>query len=161
MFRGIALGAGIVVGLSACATPGTQTAVQPPAVFEHRVSAADVRVFWNCTQPEQNLLQVDGVVQNIGGQRVRFAEVEVVAVNASNRTVSSARSAVRDTVLQTNQRSPFLIQLRTSGEEVRFDMFYRHRARDTSGIGTAMDRQVQNMARDVCSPTQYRSQDPG
>jgi hypothetical protein len=161
MFRGIALGAGIVVGLSACATPGTQTGAQPPAVFEHRVSAADVRVFWNCTQPEQNVLQVDGVVQNIGGQLVQFAEVEVVAVNASGRTASSARSAVQDIRLQTNQRSPFLIQLRTLGDEVRFDMFYRHRARDTSGIGAAGLRQIQNMARDVCSPTQYRSQEPG
>jgi hypothetical protein len=125
------------------------------------VSAADVRVFWNCTQPEQNLLQVDGVVQNIGGRLVQFAEVEVVAVNASGRTVGSATSAVDNIRLQTNQRSPFLIQLRTLGDEVRFDMFYRHRARDTSGIGVAGLRQIQNMARDVCSPTQYRSEEPG
>jgi hypothetical protein len=161
MFRGIALGVGIMVGLSACTTPGTQTPIQRPALFEHRVSAADVRVFWNCTRPEQNVLQLDGVVQNIGGQLVQFAEVEVVAVNASGRTVNSARSAVQDIRLQTNQRSPFLIQLRTSGDEVRFDMFYRHRARDTSGLGVAGLRQIQNMARDVCSPTQYPSQEPG
>jgi hypothetical protein len=148
------------VGLAACATPGTQTAGQPPVAFEHRVSAADVRVFWNCTQPEPGVLQVDGVVQNIGGQQIQFAEVEVVAVNAGNRTVSSARSAVRDIRLQSNQRSPFQLQLRTPGDEARFDMFYRHRVAGASGIGADGPRQVQNMARDVCSPTQYRSQEP-
>jgi hypothetical protein len=153
MFRGIALGTGIVVRLVACATPGTQNAVHPPAAFEHRVSAADVRVFWNCTQPEQGVLQMDGVVQNIGGQQIQFAEVEVVAVNASNQTVSSARSAVRDIRLQSNQSSPLQLQLRTLGDEVRFDMFYRHRVGSVSGIGADGPRQVQNMARDVCSPT--------
>jgi len=39
-------------------------------------------------------------------------------------------------------------------------MFYRFRVAGASGIGAAGPRQVQNMARDVCSPTQYRSQEP-
>jgi hypothetical protein len=161
MLKGITLGAMMVVGLSACTAPGAQTAFYPPAVFEHRVSAADVSVFWNCTQPEQSVLQVDGVVQNIGGQQVQFSEVEVVAVNASDRTVSSARGTVRDILLQANQSSPFLLQLRTLGDEVRFDMYYWYYVRGGFGIGAAGQRQVQNMARDVCSPTQHRSQKSG
>jgi hypothetical protein len=156
MLRGITLGAGIVVGLSACATPGAEISVYPPAVYEHRVSAADVSVYWSCTQPEPNTLQVEGVVQNISGQQVQFAEVEVVGVNASDRTVSSARSAVRDILLQSNQASPFLIQLRTLGDEARFDMYYWYYTRGALGVAGPGQRQVQNMARDVCSPTQHR-----
>ncbi len=161
MFRGVTLAASIVLGLSACAPAGTQPAIYPPDVFEHRVSAADVSVFWNCTQPEANVLQVDGVVQNIGGRQVQFAEVEVVAVNAMDQTVSSARGAVRDISLLSNQSSPFLLQLRIVGDEARLDMYYWYYVRGAFGVGGPGQRQVQNMARDVCSPTQHRTRKPG
>jgi len=59
MQRGIILLAMAVLGASACATPETRTAL-PASAFAHRVSAGDVRVFWNCSQPEPNLLQVEG-----------------------------------------------------------------------------------------------------
>ena len=160
MRRGVMLAAIMIMGLAACATPGAEPPPYPPAVFEHRVSAADVSVFWNCTQPEPNVLQVDGVVQNIGGRQVQFGEVEVVAVNAGDRTVSSAKAAVRDILLQSNQDSPFLLQLRTLGDEVRFDMYYSYYVGGTFGIRAAGQRQVQNMARDVCSPTQHRFRKP-
>jgi hypothetical protein len=161
MRRGVRLLAMMVVGLSACAQPGTQPPLYPPAVFEHRVSAASVSVFWNCTQPEPNLLQVDGVVQNIGESQVQFAEVEVVGVNAKDQTVSHARGAVRDILLQINQTSPFSIQLRTLGDEARFDMYYWYYVRRGPGIAGGGQQRVQNMARDICSPAQHRAQRPG
>jgi hypothetical protein len=161
MCKGIALAMLVVVGLSACAPPGAQPAPYPPAVFEHRVSAADVSVFWNCTQPEPNVLQVAGVVQNIGGRQVQFAEVEVVAVNAKDQTVSSAKAAVRDILLQSNQRAPFLVQLRILGDEARFDMYYWYYVSEGLGVAGGGQRRVQNMARDVCSPAQHRAQSPG
>jgi len=160
MLRGVMLAAMVGMGLFACAAPGTEPPPYPPAVFEHRVSAADVSVFWNCTQPEPNILQVDGVVQNIGGRQVQFGEVEAVAVNAGDRTVGSAKAGVRDILLQPNQISPFLLQLRTLGDEVRFDLYYSHYVGGTFGFRAAGQRQVQNMARDVCSPTQHRSRKP-
>jgi hypothetical protein len=135
-----------------CATPDTRTALPPASAFAHRVSAGDVRVFWNCSQPEPNLLQVEGVVQNIGGGQVTFAEVEVVAVNAGGQTMGSARSAVRDSVLQVNQRSPFQVQVRTAAEAARFDMFYWHLVREAFGSGP---RRVQNRVRDICLPMEH------
>jgi hypothetical protein len=122
------------------------------------VSAGEVRVFWNCSQPEPNLLQVDGVVQNIGGGQVRFAEVEFVAVAAGGQTVGSARSAVRDSVLQSNQRSPFRVQVRTAGEPARFDMFYWHLVREAFGATGPGQRRVQNMVRDACAAMEHRSE---
>jgi hypothetical protein len=135
-----------------CATPGTQSTLPPASAFAHRVSAGDMRLFWNCSQPEPNLLQVEGVVQNIGGGQVRFAGVEVVAVNAGGQTMGSARSAVPDSVLQVNQRSPFQIQVRTAAEAARFDMFYWHLVREASGSGP---RRVQNRVRDICMPMEH------
>ena len=155
MQRGIIVLALAVLGASACATPDTRTAF-PASAFAHRVSAGDVRVFWNCSQPEPNLLQVEGVIQNIGGGQVRFAEVEVVAVNAAGRTMGSARSAARDIVLQSNQRSPFQVQIRTAEEPARFDMFYWHFVREAfRGLGSA-PRRVQNRVRDICVPMDHR-----
>jgi hypothetical protein len=155
MLRGVRLAALIAVGLSACASPGTEPPPYPPAAFEHRVSAADVSVFWNCTRPEPNVLQVDGVVQNISGRQVQFAEVQVVGVNAGDHAADSAKAAVRAISLQSNQRSPFLLQLRTLGDEVRFDMYYWYYVGGALGIRAAGQRQVQNMARDACSATQH------
>lgn len=144
-----------VLGASGCATPDTRTALPPVSAFAHRVSAGDLRVFWNCSRPEPDLLQVEGVVQNIGGGRVRFAEVEVVAVSAGGQTMGSARSAARDIVMQTNQRSPFQIQIRTAGEPARFDMFYSHFAREEfRGLGSA-PRRLQNRVRDICAAMEH------
>ncbi|RPI08844.1 MAG: hypothetical protein EHM71_07455 [Zetaproteobacteria bacterium] len=155
MQRGIIVLALALLGASACATPDTRTALPPASAFAHRVSAGDVRVFWNCSQPEPNLLQVEGVIQNIGGGQVRFAEVEVVAVNAAGRTMGSARSAARDIVLQTNQRSPFQVQIRTAGEPARFDMFYSHFAREEFGGLGSVPRRLQNRVRDICAAMEH------
>ncbi len=141
---------GVFLGASGCATPDAWTAIPPPSAFAHRVSAGDLRVFWNCSRPEPDLLQVEGVVQNIGGGRVRSAEVEVVAVSAGGQTMGRARSAARDVVLQTNQRSPFQVQIRTAGEPARFDMFYSHFAREEFGGLGSTPRRIQNRVRDIC-----------
>ena len=145
-----------VLGASGCATQDAWTALPPASSFAHRVSAGDLRVFWNCSRPEPDLLQVEGVIQNIGGGRVRFAEVEVVAVNAGGQTMGSARSAARDIVLQTNQRSPFQVQIRTAGEPARFDMFYSHFAREEFGGLGSVPRRLQNRVRDICAAMEHR-----
>src|SRR5512134_1829818 len=107
----------LAMALTACAANETgrsgqvQPSLYPPAVFAHRVSTSDVTVYWNCTQPESGALQVDGVVQNTGGGSIQYAEVEIVSVDARDRTIASVRSTVRDAVLQTNQISPFQLGL--------------------------------------------------
>jgi len=144
-----------VLGASGCATQDAWTALPPASSFAHRVSAGDLRVFWNCSRPEPDLLQVEGVIQNIGGGRVRFAEVEVVAVNAGGQTLGSARSAARDIVMQTNQRSSFQVQIRTAGEPARFDMFYSHFAREEFGGLGSTPRRIQNRVRDICAAMEH------
>jgi hypothetical protein len=119
-----------------------------------------VTVYWNCTRPEPGALQVDGVVQNTGGGVVQFAEVELVAVDAQDRTIASVRSAVRDVQIETNQISPFQLGLRTVGAEARSDLYYEYRVRSSFGFGGAKLSPERFRARDVCSESQHRVPKP-
>jgi len=138
--------------LAACSTtgplgvPASGPTNYPPANFTHRVSTADVDVFWNCTQPESGLVEVDGVVQNTGGRDVKFMELNLVGVDPRNYSVSQATASLPDTVLSTNQISPFRMSFRTVGSEARFDLYYQYYP------GPRRDAH-RNFARDACSPT--------
>jgi hypothetical protein len=156
----------VCLGAAACASDGSpppsaaRPALHPPSVFANRVRTADVSVFWNCTQPAPAVLQVDGVVQNIGGGTVRFARVEIVSVDARGRTIASVRADVQDQMLQTNQISPFQLSLRTVGAEARFDLFYEYRLRNRSARGGFDVSPERFRARDVCSETLGRVPTP-
>lgn len=156
----------VLAGLTACATGGpwqaapSQPPLYPPAVFAHRVSTTAVTVYWNCAQPEPGTLYVEGVVQNTGPGEVRFAEVEIVSVDARDRTIASVRTAVPDVVIQTNQMSPFRLGLRTVGAEARIDLYYEYRVRSFFGMGAAQMSPERFRARDVCSESQHRVPKP-
>jgi len=47
------------------------------------------------------------------------------------------------------------------GDEARFDMYYWYYVRQGLGVAGGGQRQIQNMARDVCSPTQHRTRKSG
>jgi hypothetical protein len=144
----------VAVGAAACAVdgasrvPASQPPLYPPAVFAHRVSTSEISVYWNCARPEPDVLRVEGVVQNTGGGSIPYAEVEIVSVDARDRTIASVGAAVRDAILQTNQISPFQLTLRMVGAETRFGF----------GVGQAYREQFR--ARDVCSESQHRVPKP-
>ncbi|HTU00498.1 MAG TPA: hypothetical protein VMG58_01730, partial [Candidatus Sulfotelmatobacter sp.] len=69
---------------------------------------------------------------------VRFLELELVGVNDRDRTVSEARAAVPAIVLRANDVSPFRLELRPAGTEVRYDLYYQYQAKD-SGRFSALD----------------------
>ena len=110
--------------LSACAADGTT--VYPTAAFAHRVATQDVEICWNCTKLEPGLLRLDGVARNIGGQEVRFLELELDSVDGKDSSPARAAAALPDSVLHINQVSPFHLQLPTRGNEARFDLYYRY-----------------------------------
>lgn len=156
----------LLLGMAACTAEGnrqsapTQPALYPPAVFAHRVSTAAVTVYWNCSEPEPGALYVDGVVQNSGGGVIQFAEVEIVSVDARDRTIASVRSAVPEVLIQTNQASPFRLGLRLVGAEARIDLYYEYRVRSPFGFGASQVSPERFRARDVCSESQHRVPKP-
>jgi hypothetical protein len=103
---------------------------------------------------------VEGVVQNTGGAVVQFADVEIVSVDARDRTIASVRTAVPDVQIQTNQMSPFRLGLRTVGAEARIDLYYEYRVRSPFGMGASRMSPERFRARDVCSESQHRVPKP-
>jgi hypothetical protein len=128
-------------------------------VFHHRVAAGDVEVYWDCTQAEPGLVEMDGVVHNFGGRDLRFVKLNLVSVDPKGSSVSQTTVELPDIVLSVNQTSPFHLGLRTVGTEVRFDLYYGYRVRSKPGpFGFPPDEERQFYARDVCSDAQHRVQ---
>ncbi len=148
------VGAGFL--LAACGATGTYQVPAsgpgnyPPAVYSHRVGGADVEIYWNCSQPEPGLVEMDGVVRNIGGRDVKFMRLNLVGVGPRDSSVSQGNVSLPDIRLGSYGDSPFRVQVRTIGSEARFDLYYQY------DIGTGLSPTRYNLARDVCSETQHR-----
>lgn len=168
MLLGSLLITSIVLSLMGCASGQAPVTASPalPSAFAHRVGSSHVVLYWNCERPEAGRLQLDGIAQSPWAE-VRSLEFELVGLDAQNRIVSESRGEPRDSIIRTNQASPFRLELRTVGSEVRFDLFYQHQfvpeAMDAllAGPLTARARLVAQadkfLVRDVCSETQHRA----
>ena len=164
MLLGLTLGACAPEG--SARPPAAAPAVYPPAVFAHRVASSHVVLYWNCARPEPGILRLDGVAQNPWSQQeVRFLELTLAGADASDRYVSEAATALPEFLLRTNQISAFQLDLRGTGAEVRFDLFYQYRFQDggrsfvaghLAGAPQMLAQTISFMARDVCSETQHR-----
>jgi hypothetical protein len=169
--------AGLGMNFAACTSLQTQQASEvqrsayPPATYSNRVGTTQVLLYWNCARPEPGVLRLDGVVHSAYASEVRYPEFDLVGLDANDRVVSEATSATRDSILRTNQVSPFQIDLRTAGSEIRFDLYYQYQSlgslRSQLPGGTPVERVrfmapagVRFMVRDVCSETQHRIPKP-
>lgn len=162
----------LAVSLSACAADGKFPAMTstpyPPPGYAHQAGSSHVALYWNCTQPQPGALQLAGLAFNPwSDQPVGFLELELVGVDSSERTVTAAKAEARDFQLYTNQSTPFQLDMRTAGSEVRFDLYYQYRFQDrghdadfagpiTSGRFLLAQQTNRFMVRDACSETQHR-----
>ena len=163
-----------VVGMAGCASLQSpeMTGGQPPAspdAFAHRAASSHVVLYWNCARPTPAVLRVDGIARNPGeSQAVRSLQLELVGVDTRGRTVSEVQGEARDSAIRTNQTSPFLLNLRTKGDEVRFDLYYDYQFSE----GDLMDAMLAGpplvpsrllsqgnrmLVRDACSESQHRA----
>jgi hypothetical protein len=115
------------------------------------------------------VLRVEGVAHNPWqSQPIGYLELQVVGVDAQGRETAEAAGQARDIQILTNGRSPFQLDLRTTGSEVRVDLFYKYRfnqewdscTRLLAGPPVASPRlyaQTTNtyMVRDACCPAQH------
>ena len=153
---------------SSCASyeVGAAGATPSPAIFAHRAASSQVVLYWNCTHPVPDRLRLEGVAQNPWeAQPVRSLEFELVGVDAGDRVVSETKGAAPNILLGTNQTTPFTLELKTVGSELRFDLYYHYRflepekeasavpARAASIILLAQEQRL--VVRDVCSPLEH------
>jgi hypothetical protein len=168
MFQRSLLVVPLVLGLMGCVS-GQAPATTPPVSlsdFAHRLGSAHVVLYWNCERPEAGRLQLDGIAQSPWSE-VRSLEFEFVGVDLRDRIISETKGEARDLVIRTNQVSPFRLNLRTVGSEVRFDLFYQHQFVPESmdallaGPPTRGPRLVAQadrfLVRDVCAEALHRS----
>ncbi len=120
--------------LSACAEGGPQSGLSigkiqwPPTDYKHTVSTTAIRQYWNCTRPAPDVMRLDGLVANMwNNQPVGYLEWQFVGVDKDGHTVSSASAASQVLQLYTNQYTTYQIDLRTTGVEARFDLYYQYR----------------------------------
>jgi hypothetical protein len=132
MVRHFLLTATVVINLAGCApiaAPGRDSVPgSPPEAFPHRVATSEVVLRWICLQPEAGLLRLEGVAQSPwAAQPIGFLEFDLVGVNARDQVTVQTTGLARDIQLTTNQSTPFHLDLKTTGAEVRFDLYYRYR----------------------------------
>ncbi|HYL80389.1 MAG TPA: hypothetical protein VEU07_06220, partial [Candidatus Acidoferrum sp.] len=137
--------------------------------FAHRAASNHVVLYWNCARPTPEVLRVEGIAQNPGeAQEVRSLQFELVGVDARERDVSEVEGEARDLGIKTNQISPFLLDLRTKGDETRFDLYYDYQFSEGDLMGVllagppmVLSRHAPQgnrfLVRDVCSETQHRA----
>ncbi len=140
--------------------------IDAPGTFAHRIASPHAELYWACSQPEPGILRMDGVAQNPWGQEpIRFLELELVGVDGGDRMTAAAGGAVQDILLRTNQQSAFRLDLRTTGREARYDLYYQYRYDepefDAALPPTVFPRLAQQlqryMVRDACAPAKHRS----
>lgn len=142
-----------VVALTAC---GLAKPMPPFDSFAHRSADGTVALYWNCSRPGAGVVRVDGWANNpYYPNPIQDLEVILYGVNAQGSTVSQAKGSAQNYQIQTNEPSPFSVDLKTVGGEVRYDMVYQYWGGGDDGMGRrggggfGGERQ-QNMARNVC-----------
>jgi hypothetical protein len=125
----------LCLSLAACASqmgPGGTEDVRlttyPPAGAAHRVASPAIELFWSCSRPGPNTLQVEGWAINrwFTGE-VQDVRLELVGVGAGGKTISAAsRSTIADRI-GTMRAVPFVVTLSAQGSERRFDLYYEYR----------------------------------
>ena len=165
------LAVSLVTSLAGCAAMdaserGSMSAA-PPETFTHRVATSELILLWNCLQPESGQLRLEGVAKNPwAAEPIQYLEFELVGMDGQERTTARGAGAARDLQILTNQSSPFQLELKTAGTEVRFDLYYNYRFRsdfDTSArlagpplAGPRLLAQTSTfMVRDACGAAQH------
>jgi hypothetical protein len=83
---------------------------------------------WNCTRPESGQVRLEGLAYSPYFSDVRVLAIRLVGVDGRDRAVSEVWGELRDPVLGLSRPFPFQLTLRTTGTEVRFDLYYGYTA---------------------------------
>jgi hypothetical protein len=129
-----------LAGCSSMNAPGRSTTpAASPETFAHRVATSEVVLLWNCLESAPGVLRMEGIGQNPWqAQPIQYLEFELVGVDAQERTTARTTGAARDFQLMTNQSTPFQLDLKTTGTEVRVDLYYHYRFHEEFDMGALL-----------------------
>ena len=140
----------------------------PPPGFAHTSGSSPVVLYWNCARAESGLVRLEGHAFNPwSSQPIGYLEFDLVGVDERERSLSEATMYAADIMLYTNQSTPIALEVRPTGGEQRFDLYYRYRFQDggrdnfLAGAGSTFPilatRLNQFRIRDACSDAQHRA----
>jgi hypothetical protein len=99
----------------------------PPRGFTHTASTSAMELFWTCTRPVPDTLVLQGLAFNPwSASAVRWLELALVGENVRGATVSETSGEPQDYLLGSMRSTPFQLELKLAGSEVRFNLFYRY-----------------------------------
>ena len=132
MLRNFAVIGTVLLSLAGCSSmdaPGrSNMPVASPETFAHRVATSEIVLFWNCLAPGPEVLRLEGIAQSPWqAQPIQYLEFDLVGVDAQDRTIARTAGAAPNFQLMTNQSTPFQLDLKTTGTEVRVDLYYHYR----------------------------------
>jgi hypothetical protein len=159
--RGIRFGMLGVVGvlLSACA-PGHYTElgpppVPPPASFAHRAASADLELFWNCTQPQPQVIRLTGAARNIGQGEVRSVLLTVRSVKPGDAPLLVTEEALPEIILYASGPSPFQVDLQLEKTPTQIDLAAAYQITPSVAAPSSAGPQENLSAADACAPSAF------
>ena len=159
---------------AACAADGPRSSVLigaepfPPPDLPHRAASSHVEFYWRCDRPDSGTMRIAGLARNPwSSQAVQYLEFDATGVDRDGRVVSEGYIAAPAYFLGTNQLTRFQLDVRPSGREVRYDLFYQYQFEeldlDARLAGPGAGRQLiaarlnRFVIRDACAETQHRA----
>jgi hypothetical protein len=118
---GVALG--LVVSLIACAGQQTWT---PQVNYAYEVDDGVLYIRWNCFAEPPGLVMRGFVNNPMSMNPLKDTTLWLSGINAQGATISSTQDNAIPFMLETMNRTPFEMKLKTTGTEARFDMWYQY-----------------------------------
>ena len=126
----------LTAACAACTGAISQQAIPDYSRFSHSWAAQHVTLYWDCAEAEAGVLRIDGVgVNQWEPVPPEFLGLHLFGLDAQGRVLSRAQGSAEGAELNKNFPSPFRLELRQQGGEVRVDLAYRYWYRDDSFDG--------------------------
>ena len=116
---------GIMVGLALILTACAHQQWTPEVNYAYNSDDGRMYLRWNCLYEPPGLV-VQGFVNNVLMTPLKNTQISVYGVNAQGAQVSSTVDNSIPFMLETMDRTPFEIKVKTTGTEVTFNLWYTY-----------------------------------
>ena len=129
----------VMIGVAGCAGDGgslARQAIPDYSRFSHSWAAQHVTLYWDCAEAEEGVLRIEGVgVNQWEPVPPEFLDLNLFGLDAQGRVLSRVHGSAEGAELVKNFPSPFRLELRQQGGEVRVELAYRYWYLDDSFDG--------------------------
>ena len=153
----------MVFGVVACAADGgllSRQVIPDYSHFAHSSTGRHITFYWGCVRTESGSLRLEGVGVNTWEPiPPRFLEFVLSGVDAQGRILSRTRGVARGVDVLQGFPSPFSLELKEQGGEVRVDLLYQYQFLDDSfdRLSRRFPSYVTQQVRDACGSDAHRN----